>query len=98
MLNWSLEDVTYHSGMRSINLDRGTDEASRGNRAAMAFNAVLEKVDGHVAVADEVNSHVTVVLEDVGDYIAVTQDSVNSHVAMAPGGLAERVDEARGGI
>ncbi len=69
VLNQSLENVTYHSGMRSISLDRGIDEASRGNRAAMAINAVLEKVDDHVAVADEVNGHVTVELEDVGDYI-----------------------------
>ena len=98
VLNQSLENVTYHSGMRSISLDRGIDEASRGNRAAMAINAVLEKVDDHVAVADEVNGHVRVELEDVGDYIAVTLDSVNSHVAMAPGGLAEHVDEARDGI
>ena len=98
VLNQSLENVTYHSGMRSISLDRGIDEASRGNRAAMAINAVLEKVDDHVAVEDEVNGHVTVALEDVGDSIAVTLDSVNSHVAMAPGGLAEHVDEARDGI
>ncbi len=45
VLELSRENVTSRSGMRSISLDRGIDEASRGDRAAMAINAVLEEMD-----------------------------------------------------
>ena len=98
VLELSRENVTSRSGMRSISLDRGIDEASRGNRAAMAINAVLEEMDDHVAVADEVDGHVAVESEDVGDYyIAVALNSVDTLVAMALGGLGELVDEALDG-
>ena len=97
VLELSRENVTSRSGMRSISLDRDIDEASRGDRAAVAINAVLEEMDDHVAVADEVDGHVTVESEDVGDYIAVTLDSVDTLVAMALGGLGELVDEALDG-
>ena len=97
VLKLSRENVTSRSGMRSISLDRDIDEASRGDRAAVAINAVLEEMDDHVAVADEVDGHVAVESEDVGDYIAVALNSVDTLVAMALGGLGELVDEALDG-